>query len=116
MSLAVRDSAGISMPIIAVGRQDKLVKEQKLDQLLFEEASVLRLRDQCIAKIRNMRPRNTSCQREFPHILYRWAEWTTDEEVRAWTATVIANPDRALEFLRPSFNPLFRQQVMVQHG
>lgn len=106
MSQAVRDSAGLSIPTLIVGRQQKMLKENNLDELLFVEPSVLHLRDQCVAKIRDFADRGILLhQREFVHILYRWAEWTTDEEVRTWTAKAITNPDGALAFLKCFVQP-----------
>jgi len=98
---AISEAEGLSIAVSRIGIELKALAEKKLDQMLFAESDILSLRDLCVAKIRTLaKSGKLASQRELAHVLFRWAEWTNDDEVKAWVSALISTAEGALVLLK----------------
>jgi predicted KAP-like P-loop ATPase len=101
MRTAIADATGLSIAVRRVGMELKALSEKKTYEMQFDEADTAALKELCITRIREAAKSGTLAkQRNLAHILFRWAEWTTDDEVRAWAGRLVLTDDGLLTLLK----------------
>ena len=96
---AIADTSGLILPIRFVSIEDPREDESKRqpeDQLVNDE-SLPRLRELCLAKIRQAAADDSLLHHDdLPALLYRWRRWANETEPANWVSTSIVDPDKAV--------------------
>lgn len=98
---ALTRSTGIALPAQLVSRDERVgEREARGHEFLVEEADLPELRRICVEKLRAAAKGREFRQNPRLHVfLWRWSEWATIDEVRAWLATHTASPKGAVWLL-----------------
>lgn len=99
---AIREADSCGMPIMVVGSESKLeVRKKHPENTAIPEASLTRLQGVCVEKIRKSVAEGEFVnERQLAHLLYRWRDWTSEQEVKKWVVELVASEHGATQFLR----------------
>jgi predicted KAP-like P-loop ATPase len=102
LSQALRETTGLYQPLMLTAdenRDDK--REENPDLFLVTPDHAASLKTKYLEKIRAAAKDTTLVHSErLGSILYRWLDWGSPDEVRAWVANIASTPDGALVILR----------------
>jgi hypothetical protein len=98
---ALTRSTGLALPIELVSLDERVgEREARGHEFLVEEADLPELRRICVEKLRAASKSRELRQNPRLHgFLWRWSEWATVDEVRAWIAGHTENPKGAVWLL-----------------
>lgn len=99
---AIRETDSISMAVLRIARDsDPEGRKTHPDKILVREGSLARFQALCVDRIRKARDEGRLYgQRGLAHILFRWRDWTSSDEVRDWVAKLVSSQHGAIIFLK----------------
>ena len=114
LSEAILASSGLSMPVMRVSlERDRAERAQGGTTLRAED--IPRLQELCVNRLRAFAADGRLArQRDLASLLFRWSEWSSEEEVKVWVGTIIATNEGLLTFLR-AFVQRSVSQTMGDH-
>ncbi len=101
LTAATEQTNGIFMPIRMVsGEEDGKSRKERPEHNLVEETQLLALKGICLKKIRDAAAsQRLAKNRHLAFILFRWREWTGEQEPKQWVNNLVATPDGLLDLL-----------------
>lgn len=99
---AIRETSGLGMAVTYVGHESRQeARKNHPDSFAIRGATVSRFSELCVERIREAASNGTlHQQRNLAHILYRWRDWSTADEVRAWVNNLTVSLEGTLIFLK----------------
>lgn len=99
---AMRTTSGLFLPVMKTALEERRKdREEREDSYLLTEQQFERLRDLSLEKIRAASKDGRLANHvKMLHMLYRWGQWSSFDEPRAWVANLIQTEDGLLAFLK----------------
>gem|GEM_PF-3479095 len=97
---AIGATIGIQIPVHVVSMEGRREGSQKTDYLI-SEARLPEFNAACVEKIRTAAAEGRlQAHPDLASLLYRWRDWTDDDEPRTWTEGVARSADGAVGIIR----------------
>lgn len=99
---AIRESACVGMVVMYMGSESNAeARSKNPDSMAIRETSVSRFCQLCVEQINKAASNGAlHTQRYLAHLLFRWRDWSGNDEVRAWVSKLTANQQGVIAFLR----------------